>query len=188
MTTPDLGALSRWPDVPAVYGWLSLDRRGRWCLRDKPVTHAGTIAYFNRQYGRDEQGRHFVQNGPQRVFVRLDYAPWILRLLADGHLETHTGEAVDALQAAMIDEEGNLLLDTSRGLGLLDDRDLFGFLDRLRQGNGQSVDDTTLANLSPDNGLAGTLFLDWNGRRIPLQAVRRADMARRFGFIGTPTP
>ena len=26
-------AIARWPNVPAVYGWLKLDRRGRWSVR-----------------------------------------------------------------------------------------------------------------------------------------------------------
>ena len=31
--------MARWPNVPAVYGWMSLDRRGRWCLQGEPVVH-----------------------------------------------------------------------------------------------------------------------------------------------------
>ncbi|HMN64893.1 MAG TPA: DUF2946 family protein, partial [Burkholderiaceae bacterium] len=30
-----LHAMARWPDVPAVWGWLRLDRRGRWLLVDR---------------------------------------------------------------------------------------------------------------------------------------------------------
>ena len=26
-------AMAKWPDVPAVWGWLSLDRRGVWKLK-----------------------------------------------------------------------------------------------------------------------------------------------------------
>jgi hypothetical protein len=33
------------PEVPACYGWLSLDRRGRWRLRGETVTHAGLKAF-----------------------------------------------------------------------------------------------------------------------------------------------
>jgi hypothetical protein len=28
-------AMTRWPNVPAMFGWLRLDRRGRWMLIDR---------------------------------------------------------------------------------------------------------------------------------------------------------
>ena len=31
-----LNALERWPEVPAVYGWLSLSARGDWRLHELP--------------------------------------------------------------------------------------------------------------------------------------------------------
>ncbi|XOT98625.1 DUF2946 family protein, partial [Alcaligenes pakistanensis] len=34
--------------------------------------------FFNRNYQADEKGRWFIQNGPQRVYVRLDAAPLIV--------------------------------------------------------------------------------------------------------------
>ena len=36
-----LRAMTRWPDVPAVYGWLSLDRRGRWLIRGETLGPLG---------------------------------------------------------------------------------------------------------------------------------------------------
>ena len=36
-------ALARWPDVPALYGWLSLDRRGRWCIQGELITRPQII-------------------------------------------------------------------------------------------------------------------------------------------------
>ena len=65
-------AMARWPDVPAVYGWLSLDRRGRWCLRGEAVTHRGAVQFINRNYDHTSDGRWYFQNGPQRVFVDLE--------------------------------------------------------------------------------------------------------------------
>ncbi len=36
-------ALEKWPNVPHLYGWLRLDRRGRWLIRGEtnppPKTH-----------------------------------------------------------------------------------------------------------------------------------------------------
>jgi hypothetical protein len=102
MRQPDFSAMLRWPNVPACYGWLSLDRRGRWRLRGEAVTHAGLNDFLNRQYTHDEDGNYFVQNGPQRVFVELEYTPWVLRLTAADRIETHVGEAVNEFRSAAI--------------------------------------------------------------------------------------
>lgn len=126
-----------------------------------------------------------MQNGPQRVFVALEYTPWILRLTAYARLETHTGADPGDLLAAAIDEEGNLLLNTTLGPGLLDDRDLPHLLDRL-----QGRDGRTLEESSPPDTLLETfptgMQLRWQDRCLPLQAVKRAEMANRFGFVATP--
>ena len=42
-------AMTRWPNVPAVYGWLGLDRRGCWRLRGERITHGGAIEFINQQ-------------------------------------------------------------------------------------------------------------------------------------------
>ncbi|MEN9315762.1 MAG: hypothetical protein RIS35_2155, partial [Pseudomonadota bacterium] len=66
-----LKAMERWPNVPAVYGWLRLDRRGRWMLVDRGVpgfdealhgagseiTSPQIIDFIGRNYARDDQGR-----------------------------------------------------------------------------------------------------------------------------------
>ncbi|MBN9421651.1 MAG: hypothetical protein BGO63_05385 [Candidatus Accumulibacter sp. 66-26] len=197
MNPPDLGATPRWPDVPAVYGWLSLDRRGRWRLRGDPVTHCGALAFFNRQYGCDEGGAWFVQNGPQRVFAALDYTPWIVRLSGAGSdaLLAHTGEAIVCVEEAWIDEAGNLLLATERGVALLDDRDLPAMLERLCDAAGAEPSETALlALLDPSTPRhapeehSNSLFLAWNGTRLPLAGIRRADVPARFGFVAQPGP
>ena len=64
-------AMQRWPDVPAVYGWLRLDRRGRWMLVDRgrlgfdevrdaagsPITSEQIVEFIGRNYQADPQGR-----------------------------------------------------------------------------------------------------------------------------------
>ncbi len=80
-----LDALQRWPDVPAVYGWLSLDKRGRWRLHPdqgaaQAITNPQILAFMDRNYAADAAGCWFFQNGPQRVYVDLLGAPYILRL------------------------------------------------------------------------------------------------------------
>jgi len=38
-----LRSLAKWPEVPAVYGWLALDRRGNWLLRESAAQRFGRI-------------------------------------------------------------------------------------------------------------------------------------------------
>ncbi|MBL8413695.1 MAG: DUF2946 family protein [Propionivibrio sp.] len=177
----------RWPNVPACYGWLSLDRRGQWRMRGEPVTHAGLASFLNRQYGHDEHGNYFIQNGPQRVFVELDYTPWVLRLSSENILLTHTGDAVEDILGAAFDEEGNLLLECLDSIALLCDRDLPALLACLRQPGGEAASDADLlAVLDQTPGTLSTLSLEWDGRHIPVGILQRKDVARRYGFVAVP--
>lgn len=113
-----LQAMARWPNVPACTGWLGLDARGHWYLRDETVQrqgdfpqprgdricHEALIAFIGRNYASDASGRWFFQNGPQRVYVALEAAPFILLCDAQGRWRTHTGIGV---QAAGVNRDGN---------------------------------------------------------------------------------
>ena len=59
-----LRGLAKWPDVPAVYGWLSLDRRGHWRIKGEHIGNPTVSAFIGRNYEYDSQGRWFFQNGP----------------------------------------------------------------------------------------------------------------------------
>ena len=37
-------AMAKWPNVPACYGWLGLDGRGQWFLRDAEAQACGGFA------------------------------------------------------------------------------------------------------------------------------------------------
>jgi hypothetical protein len=182
MTAPGADAANvKWPNVPACYGWLSLDRRGNWRLKGEVVRHAGLVAFINRNYAADDDGNWVFHNGPQKVYVTLDYAPLVLRLGLDGGLTTHTGLPAGEASAAFIDEEGSILLCVAAGIGLLDDRDLAAFIAACRDANGIAASDAAL--LDAMQGSGGLL---WCG--LPLQAIRRADLPRRFSFRPDPAP
>src|SRR5262245_28570811 len=123
-----LRGMAKWPNVPAVYGWLSLDRRGQWLLKGERISNPAVTAFIGRNYERDGRGCWFFQNGPQRVFVELDYAPLVLRVsgaeAAAPELDTHTGKRVSGIDGAWLDEDGSLVLLTDLGPALTDDRDL----------------------------------------------------------------
>lgn len=181
MTFSDPAATVKWPNVPACYGWLSLDRRGRWRLKGETVSHAGLIAFINSRYGPDDSGDWIFRNGPQTVFVVLDYTPLVLRRERGGCLSTHTGMAAGPVAAAYLDEEGNALLHTPLGIGLLDDRDLGDFLADCRDAYGGPADEEAL--LATMGGGTGML---WCG--LPVQPIKRCDVAKQFGFRPDPAP
>lgn len=180
MTEPDAEVVN-WPQAPACYGWLSLDRRGGWQLRGLPVRHGGLVAFINANYGPDEAGNWVFRNGPQAVFVSLDYTPLVVRLEADGSLSTHIGRAAGAVAAAYLDAEGNVLLHAAAGIAMLDDRDLAVFVAECRDLAGAPATDAGLLA-----AMAGNAAVYWRG--LPLQAINREDVPRRFGFRPDPTP
>ncbi len=177
----DLSAIARWPDVPACYEWLSLDRRGDWRLQGERVTHRGLIDFMNRQYGSDESGRWFVQNGPQRVYVDLGCTPWIFRQEGDAFV-AHTGQAAGPISGISLDEAGNLLLDAELGIGLLDDRDLAGFLAECTDRAGRPAEEAAFADLMA--GQPAEVF--WRAHQ--LQPIATVDLAQRFHFVRQPRP
>jgi Protein of unknown function (DUF2946) len=108
-------AMQRWPDVPALFGWLGLDRRGRWLIRDEVIRHPRIIHTLNRNYACDAHGRWFFQNGPQRGFIRLASTPLILRTTGDETLITHNDLPVERVTSAFVTEEGSIMLSTEHG-------------------------------------------------------------------------
>jgi hypothetical protein len=120
-------SLARWPNVPAVYGWLALDRRGNWRIKGERIGNAALREFIARNYAADEQGRWFFQNGPQRVYVTLAYTPFVLHYQGE-RLFDHCGAPAEALET-WLDDEGSVLIRSSQGIGLLDDRDLERYAD-----------------------------------------------------------
>ena len=176
----DLSAIAKWPNVPACYDWLSLDRRGNWRLQGERVTHRGLIEFMNRQYGADETGCWFVQNGPQRVFVELAATPWVFRCQNEG-VFSHTGAPAGTISAVYLDENGSIVLETALGIGLLDDRDLARFLGECRTAAGNAAgDDDFLALMTENNGTA----ICW--QTLPLQRIAAVDVPKRFKFEPHP--
>lgn len=187
-------AIAKWPNVPAVYGWLSLDRRGVWRIKGDAVTNPVIAGFIGRNYDHDATGCWFFQNGPQRVFVALDYTPFVYRIIwsADAHaplrIETHTGSAVHSIESVWIDETGVLLLVTERGAGMLDDRNLELLLPCLTDKAGNTLDEETIAARMEIVQAAGAadLCVQHAGNRVPLHAIASAAVAAQFGFVPRP--
>jgi len=120
-------AMARWPDVPAVYGWLALDRRGNWLIKAERITHQAMREFIARNYESDDAGRWYFQNGPQRVYVTLAYTPLVVHYEGDT-LVDHCGRPF-AARVNYVDDEGSVVLAGEPGIALLDDRDLLRFAD-----------------------------------------------------------
>jgi Protein of unknown function (DUF2946) len=133
-------ALRKWPNVPACRGWLGLSARGDWYLRDEAaqaagpfpqspgslIRHAGLRDFIGRNYACDASGCWYFQNGPQRVYVELESAPWVWRLVPrDGAIgiEAHTG-VPSQFESAWVDELGQLFIATELGLGRVHSQDM----------------------------------------------------------------
>ncbi|KAF1044134.1 DUF2946 family protein [Xylophilus sp.] len=162
-------AIAKWPHVPDCYGWLGLDARGRWYMRDdavqargpfpqargSPLQHDKLIGFIHRNYEADEQGRWFFQNGPQRVYVELEATPLVWRIERGFILQAHTGLQATAT-GSLVDGEGRLYLASDAGLGIVHTQDM------------------VLAAEAVENGL-------WKP-----EEVDAGDLPRRFGFVRSP--
>ena len=170
-----VAALAKWPNVPHCRGWLGLDARGDWYLRDDHVQaagrfphpkgsrleHVGLREFIERNYACDAAGAWYFQNGPQRVYVELEAAPWVWRLqpAASGcevALRSHSGLAA-VFDSAWLDEHGRLFLATDLGLGLVHTLDMETAADAIECG------------------------------RWTVRDARFVDLPARFGFRLNPT-
>src|SRR5256885_11804114 len=123
-----LRSLAKWPNVPAVYGWLELDRRGNWLIKGEKIANLALREFIGRNYEADEKGRWYFQNGPQRVYVTLAYTPLVVHYEGDA-LVDHCGHAF-AAKRVLQDDEGSVLVEGETAVALLDDRDLARFADQ----------------------------------------------------------
>lgn len=168
-------ALKKWPNVPACRGWLALDARGEWYMRDDRIQAAGSFPavkgsrithdklreFIHRNYEADEAGQWYFQNGPQRVYVELEATPWVWRVRYRGagqapEVVSHTGRSAGDVQASLVDEAGRLYLVTELGLGIVHPQDMHDAAEAI------------------EGGL-------W----VP-EAVRSDDLPARYGYVRSP--
>jgi hypothetical protein len=175
--------------VPALFGWLSLDRRGRWFIRGELISRPQIIETINRNYAADEHGRWYFQNGPQRGYIALEYAPLVLRQPDETQaLSTHTGLDVSTIEKACLDEEGAILLLTEHGPGVLADTDLDWALQRLFEAEA-AVDEGAIERaLRLPSGTTSALVLQWGSASLPVLRLDRAAMPQALGFVCDPQP
>lgn len=209
-----VAAMARWPNVPDVYGWLSLSSAGQWRLHPRgtawrcqadplagltaddilgeAITSPQITSFINRNYTCDSAGRWYFQNGPQRVYVRLDAAPYLLQTDLDEHgrllLRTHTGELAGQVCEWWLDDQGRAFAQTTIGPGMIAGRDLPAVIDALHTSTGPLSD--VLAEHSALNPPLS--ILPWPkpgvGPRATLLNTTTAQLPVALGFVTHPHP
>lgn len=199
-----LGAMQKWPNVPAVYGWLSLSAQGDWLLHPHGDARQGQSGekianeqirqFMNRNYAANEAGEWFFQNGPQRVYVDLAGAPYIVRLANDMQtLLTHNELPVTRISQWLLDEHGRLYMQTEHGAAMLAGRDM-GLLSPhllvVPEANDTSVaatplDQAHLQALQEGNTLLVSLDIAVR-LTAPMQWLGNMHIPARLGFVREP--
>ncbi|PHV29781.1 hypothetical protein CSQ93_01195 [Janthinobacterium sp. BJB426] len=186
-------ALAKWPNVPHCYGWLGLDARGHWRMRDQhaqqqqlpgdKIAHVALLSFINRNYDHDEQGCWFFQNGPQRVYLNLEATPYIARSDPQHGFVLQTGAPLAVIEAAYLCDNGTLILRHGDIVAQVDDRDMAQVLASLRLDGLALSDEALLAWLEHAQG---NLMLLHAGKEIAVQPLAYASVAQTFGFQQAP--
>ncbi len=188
-------AMAKWPNVPHCYGWLALDARGGWRMRDEAAQQSNApgdklnnpalVGFINRNYLHDDQGRWYFQNGPQRVYVNLEATPFIARTDPAQGMTLQTGAALPAIERLFLSESGAAIVQAGEIVAQVDDRDVAQLFESLELDGKQASDDALLAWL--ESG-AGALTLHYRGATVPVERIERDALPQRFGFVRTPAP
>ena len=192
-------AMAKWPNVPSCTGWLALDRRGVWRMRDEaaqqtgaagaPIRHAALNGFINRNYAADESGCWFFQNGPQRVYIELAYTPWVVRLqLENGDLRLIDQTGADFKpQVGWLDDAGSVLFsDDAHRIALLHDHDLDLFSEHANlSSDGESEPVSSTAARTDDSPHSGS-FVWRKDQVLPLKPIHAANVPEQFHFVCSP--
>ena len=186
-------AMAKWPNVPHCYGWLRLDARGVFRMRDEvaqknasagdPIRHTSLLAFIYRNYASDEHGAWFFQNGPQRVYVDLETTPFIARTDTQENFVTQDGLALKNIHTVWLSDQGSLLFQNATQIAMLDDRDIAACLSQFRL-NGVVCSDAELLNWMRQPTEACGFMV--GGEVLPVKFIKSAVIAQQFGFEQKP--
>lgn len=197
-----LRSLIKWPNVPDCYGWLGLDRRGQWRMRDEfaqqnhlsgqVITHPMLNEFIARNYACDQLGRFFFQNGPQKVFVNLDATPWVARIIPNQEGLTLVTQCETQIQpsTALSDERGNIYIVGTIDQTIYQDQTQHQFTKEQRHSvallHDHDLDHfADLAKLQEQACSFGGSW-SWRGKQLPLEPIHSDELCQRFGYIKQP--
>ena len=200
-------SLIKWPSVPQCFGWLALDRRGAWRMRDDyaqahglpgdVIKHAALNSFIARNYASDGDGRYFFQNGPQRVYVSLDATPWVARMMPTGNAEypwqfQTQCESLLTPTAAFMDETGHILIEGKLTQTICTgvDTNQFNEIERLSIALLHDHDIELFSGLISLTNAACSLEGSWlwHGYDLTLEPITTAEVESRFKFQAQPHP
>lgn len=186
-------AMAKWPNVPHCYGWLALDARGAWRMRDERAQHlnlpgdkvvqTALLGFINRNYAVDERGCWYFQNGPQRVFLNLESTPFIARTDPVQGLVLQTGEPLALLDGAWLTAEGDLIVRSGGKVAQVDDRDVAQAMGWFELDGAAVPDEGLMAWLE---GGEGELALRYKDGLARVQRIARDEVPAYFGFVRLP--
>ena len=186
-------AMAKWPAVPYCYGWLALDARGNWRMRDEAaqkanapgdkLAHTALIGFINRNYGHDDKGCWYFQNGPQRVYVNLEATPYIARTDPAQGFVLQTGQAMPMAEAVFMTDAGALIFHTGEVVAQLDDRDMAQVLGRMELDGRPASIEAVMAWLEDDSA---DLRLVIGEQRVAVERLAAEALPRRFGYVPLP--
>lgn len=186
-------ALAKWPNVPHCYGWLGLDARGNWRMRDQQVQDMGALGskianqglrdFIARNYQADDLGRYYFQNGPQRVYVELQATPYIAHADPQTGWTLHNGTVLAKYEAVWLTIEGNIILQGTDVLAQIDDRDLAQALMAIEL-NGAPVSEQQLLDWLACPGPGLTFLI--GGQHIAIALNSLAALAVSEPFVTSP--
>jgi hypothetical protein len=199
-----LRSLVKWPNVPDCYGWLALDRRGQWRMRDEfaqqnglpgqIIEHAALKEFITRNYACDSAGRYFFQNGPQRVFITLTSTPWIARIFPEKDAPKIITQCWNEINptSAFSDEHGNIYIAGPIKQSVCKDLTTqeFETADCLSIAllHDHDLDQfSELAKLREEACSFGGSWY-WQGKQLALDPISYEELSKRFGFIKDPRP
>ena len=198
-------SLIKWPNVPHCFGWLALDRRGAWRMRDDyaqahglpgdVIKHVALNAFIARNYASDTDGRYFFQNGPQRVYVNLNATPWVVRMMPTSIAE-HPWQfqtQCDSLltpTAAFLDEAGRILIEGKLTQTIWSTTNQFSEIERLSIALLHDHDIELFSGLASLSNSAYALegSWRWHGHDLKLEPIATTELESRFQFQTHPHP
>jgi hypothetical protein len=186
-------SLTKWPNVPHCYGWLALDARGAFRMRDEVaqaahqqgdiIRYESLLAFIYRNYDRDSRGAWYFQSGPQRVYVELESTPFIARTDPELGFVLHDRTPVHEVNQVFMTNTGQLIIQSHQKIAMLDPNDLAQCLSMLSI-NGHSVADDDLLNWlsTPNQPLQIKLGQAFKN----VEWVASNQLENRFRFIAHP--
>jgi hypothetical protein len=187
-------SLAKWPNVPHCYGWLALDARGAFRMRDEAaqaahqpgdiIRHESLLNFIYRNYDCDTRGAWYFQNGPQRVYVELEATPFIARTDPELGFVLHDRTPMHDIDQLFMTNSGQLIIQSHQKIAMLDPNDLAHCLAMLYVENHAIADEDLLKWLIAPNQ---SLQMKLGKQFINVEWVDSNQLQKRFGFIAHPS-